>query len=493
MKSTAASEIRVRIAPSPTGPFHVGTARTALYNWLFAKAHGGDFLLRIEDTDKNRSERRFEDEIVDSLLWLGLVPDNLSQTGQGSAKNIIRQSERGTMYATYLERLINDGNAYYCYCTPEDLEAQKSVLIAEGLPPKYSGHCRTISAPPSGNYTSVIRFRNPDGIIEFKDLVRGSVKFNGADLGDMVIAKSLTEPLYNFAVVIDDNDMHITHVIRGDDHLSNTPKQILIQRALSFSTPIYAHVPLILGTDRRKLSKRFLESNLLGYRSKGYLPEALINFLALIGWHPAGDNEIFDPSELIKIFDIKRVQKAGAIFEEDKLDWVNVQHLRRLSEKKLYDLLQNFSKTESSRFPWAPALFSKKKLMTSVINADRERMKNFAEFFTRNRFYFEVPDYRSDLLLWKNESPFKTEKILTRLLEIAEDLPAERIDRAALEESIKPLSTSEGNGPVLWPLRVALSGMAQSPDPYDIMVILGRTEAVRRLKRALRVIKDSIH
>ena len=323
------------MAPSPTGPLHIGTARTTLFNWLFARGRDGTFILRIEDTDKERSKKEYEEELVEGLKWLGIEWDEFA-----------RQSERTDLYRKYLEKLLTSGDAYYCYCTKEELEGQRQAMLASGVPPKYSGHCRNLAKPPTGRKPEVIRFKVPEIKVEFKDMIRGKVAFDAALLGDQVIAKDLDTPLYNFAVVIDDNEMRITHVIRGEDHLSNTPKQILIFRALGFDEPIFAHIPLILNPDRSKMSKRFADTALTQYREAGYLPEAIVNFLALLGWHPKDDKEILSAEDLIAEFDLARVQKAGAIFNQEKLDWLNREHMKKMSDKELAAAARPFIERE---------------------------------------------------------------------------------------------------------------------------------------------------
>ncbi|MCL4437633.1 glutamate--tRNA ligase, partial [Patescibacteria group bacterium] len=322
-------EIRTRLAPSPTGPLHIGTARTALFNWLFAKQNKGKFILRIEDTDKERSKKEYEGQIIEGLKWLGLNWD----------EGPYRQSERTEIYKKYLQKLLDEKKAYYCYCTKEELEAEKQEMSSRGLPPKYSGRCREFNppagGPPAGKTPQLIRFKMPEKEVKFTDLIRGEVSFDSSLFGDIAIAKNLETPLYNFAVIIDDFEMKISHVIRGEDHLSNTPKQILIQDALGIPTPEYAHLPLILAPDRSKMSKRDIETSFLEYRENGYLPEAMLNFMVLMGWHPKEDKEIFSPEELIKEFDLSRVQKTGAVFNKEKLDWLNAFYIRNAPVEKI--------------------------------------------------------------------------------------------------------------------------------------------------------------
>ncbi|MEK7174396.1 MAG: glutamate--tRNA ligase, partial [Patescibacteria group bacterium] len=323
MPQNKQSEIRVRYAPSPTGHWHVGGVRVVLYNWLYARKTGGTFIVRIEDTDQERSKREFELEIFDSLRWLGLDYDEgpiwtkkengATTSSEKGEYGPYHQSERRDIYRNYLTQLTEKGRAYYCYCTKEDLEAERQLLSAQGLPPKYGGHCRNLTSPPVGKKPETIRFRIPETVVKFHDLIRGDVSFDASLFGDIVIAKDLDNPLYNFAVVVDDELMHISHVIRGEEHLSNTPKQILFQKALGFRAPEYAHFPLILNPDRSKMSKRYGETTLSGYRDTGYLPEAMVNFFLLQGWHPKDNREVMTPHEAAELFEFKDVQKTGAV------------------------------------------------------------------------------------------------------------------------------------------------------------------------------------
>ena len=464
--------IRARIAPSPTGPMHIGTARTALFNWLFARQHDGKFLLRIEDTDKERSEKKYEDDIIGGLKWLGLDWD----------EEVYRQSERTKIYKKYLEKLLDEKKAYYCYCSKEDLEAAREDMVAAGLQPKYSGHCRELKEAPKGKGPNVIRFRTPEAVIEFKDMVRGKVKFDAGLLGDIVIAKDLNMPLYNFAAAVDDYEMKISHVIRGEDHISNTPKQILIQKALGFDEPVYAHLPLILGSDKSKLSKRNGEVSLLKYREMGYLREGLFNFLALLGWHPQGDEEVFDAQDLIKIFKLEKVQKGGAIFGKEKLNWINGEHIKRLGEEQLYERLTPFLEERRMNYD--------RKLVIKVIGILRERMRILTDFFELSDFFFELPDYDVDLLKWKDRSLPDTEVMLTKVLEVVGRMDERGFDEAGLRGLVEALANEGGRGEALWPFRAALSGRKASPDPFVIAEVLGKKETVKRLKLAMEKLEN---
>ncbi|MFN7088300.1 MAG: glutamate--tRNA ligase, partial [Candidatus Paceibacteria bacterium] len=307
---------RVRYAPAPTGPLHVGGARTVLFNWLFARKYGGSFIIRIEDTDVERSDPKFEKDILDSIRWLGLDWDEGPDIG--GSYGPYRQSERLTIYAKYIKKLLDEDKAYRCFCSEEDLKAERQEMLSRGVPPKYSGRCKTLSKEEveknlkDGKFF-LVRIKMPAKIVEVEDLIRGKVRFDTNLIGDIAISKKEDIPLYNFAAVVDDYEMKISHVIRGEDHLSNTPKQIVLQELLGFAHPEYAHLPLILGPDRTKLSKRHGAVGISEYRKLGYLPEALINFLSLLGWHVAGDREIFSKEDLIREFTLDRVQKAGAV------------------------------------------------------------------------------------------------------------------------------------------------------------------------------------
>lgn len=326
-------EIRVRIAPSPTGYLHIGTARTALFNYLFAKNQGGKFILRIEDTDLERSDEKFTKEIIESLHWLGIEYDEGPDVG--GPYSPYRQRERLETYKKYLKQLLDENKAYYCFCTEEELEKEREAQMARGEPPIYSGRCaelneRQIKKFYDESRKPIIRFRMPAKIIVFEDLIRGVLEFDTKLIGDIAIAKNLETPLYNFAVVIDDYTMKISHVIRGEDHISNTPKQLAIIEALEFPKPKYAHLPMILGPDQSKLSKRHGATSIREYCDQGYLPEAMLNFMALLGWNSKTEQEIFSKEELIKNFLLEKTSKSGAVFNIEKLNWLNGYYIRKM-------------------------------------------------------------------------------------------------------------------------------------------------------------------
>lgn len=463
------------MAPSPTGPLHFGTARVALFNYLFARKSGGTFILRIDDTDRERSTKESETQIIEGLHWLGIHWDEGPDAGGDFGP--YRQSERLPVYRKYLEHLMASGHAYYCYCTKEELEAEKQSLLAEGLPPRYSGKCCKMPHPEQGRPAQVIRFKVPAKIVEFTDIVRGKISYDAALFGDIAIAKDLSTPLYNFASVVDDHEMRISHVIRGEDHISNTPKQILLLEALGFRAPVYAHLPLILNADRSKLSKRTADTSLMDYKEKGYLPSALLNFMAFLGWHPKGEEEVFDLESLVREFDIERIQKAGAVFSNDKLDWMNKEHIRRMSASEFSSAIQPFLE--------AQGIHPDPELLSKVFLQEKERLTTLADFIPMTRFFFGLPDYDANLLVWKNSSPQKVAEIFPHIAKVIKGLDESSYSKEAILQSLGSLIEKEGRGAVLWPLRVSLSGQAASADPTDIMAVLGKNEVDARIDIAL--------
>lgn len=473
MAVNAAGKVRVRFPPSPTGFLHLGGARTALFNWLYARKNGGEFIFRIEDTDRERSKKEYEDQIIGSLNWLGLDWDE--GIGKEKRDTKYRQSERTEIYRKHLEQLLAEGKAYYCYCSKEDLDAEKAAAEAAGRAWKYSGRCRDLKESPAGKEPQIIRLKVPEKTVEFHDLIRGMVKTDVTPLGDFVIAKNLDTALYNLAVTVDDHDMNVTHVIRGEDHISNTPKQIVIAESLGLNIPEYAHLPLVLNPDRSKLSKRFADVNVLSYRDQGYLPDAILNYLVLLGWHPQDDREIFTLSELVQEFDISRVQKSGAIWNDEKLAWINKEHIKKLSTEKLATMLDTHVKEHKGR---------SKEFIHAVIDATRDRMHTLNDFWNYADFFFELPDYPPELLIWKKGSRDEAKAVLGALGAIFTDLTA--YDAKLLEEKLVPLVTQYGKGNVLWPLRAALSGKEASPDPYTIATVLGQEKSLSRLETAIK-------
>lgn len=439
-------EVVTRMAPSPTGNLHIGTARTALFNYLYAQHKGGSFIMRSEDTDRKRSTGAFEKEIQTGLAWLGITWDAF-----------YRQSERVALYREYLESVIESGHAYVS---------------------------KEESRREPGTEIEVIRLTNPNKTIVFEDEIRGEISFETAELGDFVIARSLDDALYHFAVVVDDYDMGVTHVIRGEDHISNTPRQILIQEAIGAKRPIYAHLPLLLGKDRSKLSKRHGAVSLNQYIQDGYLASAMVNYLALLGWNPGTDQELFSMKELIAQFDLAGVQKGGAIFDIEKLKWFNKEYLRKESDRKM-------AETAKERLPETTKVlpqYSEERLLR-LLPVIRERINVASEITEAAEegeydFAFDRPVPTSGMLKWKDDTSVRD--ALPRLQKLAEVISTFDDEVSADEAKSKIWDYAEevGKGEVLWPLRVALTARERSPDPFTVIHIIGGAEAYRRVKNA---------
>jgi glutamyl/glutaminyl-tRNA synthetase len=393
-------KIVVRIPPSPTGFFHIGRARTALFNFLFAKHHGGEIVFRLEDTDKERSKKEYEEDIMDSLAWLGITYDH----------GPFRQSERTEIYKKYIQKMLDEDTAY-------------------------------ISHEPEGENKEVIRFKNPNKVITFNDELRGEISFDTSDLKDFVIARNIDDPLYHLTVVVDDHEMGVTHVIRGDDGISNTPRQILLQEAIGARRPTYAHVPLILGSDRSKMSARHGATSLRDFKAAGYLPEAMVNYLALLGWNPGTEQEIFTMAELIEQFDLKKIQKGGAVFDQKKLDWVNKEHIKRL-----------------------PAEEQRKLLLKSI---------------EHEPYMAGEPMLDPEKIAWKKSTKEEAAQNLAEVKKIIES-----------DGDVMEYAERVGKGPVLWPLRYALTGADASPDPLTLLEIVGKEKALKRIEHAIMVLRE---
>lgn len=462
--------IRVRFAPSPTGPLHIGNIRAALFNYLFAKHNAGKFILRIEDTDRERSKKEYEEMILASLEWLGIEPDEGPRGG--GAFGPYRQSERLNLYRDTMEKLLKSRSAFYCPHSSADDKTQPTI------------HWCEYRDGGGDTENSIIRFRTPkDRTLTFHDLVRGRISVDTNTLGDFSIAKSPEIPLYNFANVVDDNAMRISHVLRGEDHIANTPKQLLLQEALGCPSPLYGHLPLILGPDRSKLSKRHGPVSLLEYRAMGYLPAALRNYLALLGWNPGKDQELFSLDQLIRDFSLEKVQKSGAIFDVAKLDWMNGEYIRGLGTEELLRELRPFIEEyglPTGAYPEAT--------LVKIISLEQPRLKRLAEIGERIEFYFRDPKVVPELLRWKTMSEAdiiasleKSTAILS-IMEEGEITSKELIEKTFLEEA----SNFKDKGELLWPLRAALTGKRASPGPFDIISILGLNKSVERLARAIK-------
>ena len=492
MKTTVKKEIRVRIAPSPTGSAHIGTARTALFNYLFAKKNKGKFILRIEDTDKERSEQKWTDEILTELRWLGIKWDEGPDIGGKFSP--YKQTQRMDIYKKYLEKLLSEKKAYYCFCSEEELESKRQDQLTRGVAPKYDGKCRNLSEKEiqkkiSSKEKAVIRFKVADKKIRFLDLIRGMVEFNAGLLGDVVIAKDLGTPLYHFAVVVDDFEMQISHIIRGEEHLSNTPRQILLQEALGFYQPVYAHLPLMLNMDKSKMSKRQGDVAISDYHKNGYLPEALINFMALLGWNPGTEKEIFSLAKLVKEFSIEKVQKAGAIFNVQRLDFINGFYIREKPIEKLTELCIPYLKEAGLLIA---GQISENKL-EKIIEVSKTRMKKLFDIVELSGFFFvDKVAYDKNLLKWDDmkDGDIKDALLLCdKTLSELKDWEIKKIEEALMgvagEFNRQKGYPEKNRGFLLWPMRVALSGKQFSPSPFEISDILGREKTLKRIRGAV--------
>lgn len=485
--------VRVRFAPSPTGYLHVGGARTALFNWLFARQHKGVFVLRIEDTDLARSTQEATQAILDALEYLGLDWD------EGPKKEgdygPYYQSKRLELYREYAQRLVEQGRAYRCYCPPAELEQRREEQIKRGEPTHYDRSCLHLSAEEEARYQAegripVLRFRSLDeGVTEVDDLIRGSVRFdNVAQVDDFVIMKSDGMPTYNFAVVVDDALMRITHVIRGEDHLSNTPKQIQIYEALGFSVPKFAHIPMILGPDRALLSKRHGATSVTQFKKDGYLSTAMVNYLALLGWSYDDAQTLFSVPELVEKFSLEKVSKNPAVFDIQKLEWMNGVYIRELSLEELFDEVLPY--WQEAGFVPAEISPELKDYCLRILQELQPRFKLLAEAVDLARYFF-TDDYQYN--------PEAVEQVLTKpqveeILEYAAEAVASvpELD----EEHLKPLF-KEGlakfgvkMGGLIQPLRVAVTGTNVSPGIYEVLALVGRDRALQRIERTLKMLKE---
>jgi len=477
-------EVRTRFAPSPTGHLHIGGARTALFNYLFARRYGGKFILRIEDTDLERSSIESEKVIIESLRWLGIEWDEGVEVG--GPHGPYRATERVDIYKKYVDVLFEKGYAYHCYCTEEELEVQRQQLLSKGQMPRYLGKCRNLTEEQKRRFEQegrkpTVRFKVPEGVkIVVHDLVRGDVEFMSDDIGDFVIVKSDGIPTYNFAVVIDDHLMKISHVIRGEEHLSNTPRQILIYNALGFELPQFAHVSLILGKDRTKMSKRHGSTWVEQYREQGYLKEGLINFLALLGWSPPEDKEIFEMEYLIENFSLDRVSKNPAIFDIDKLNYINSQHIKLKSLDELtqmcipYFVEAGYIKEDEakSKFEWL------KKIVKSVYEGldYLSQIKDKVDIFFNNEIKIEDDDAK-EVLKWEHVKHLID--VFENKIKEAGDLTPENIK--ALFKEIQKETGYKGKN-LFMPIRVVLTGKTHGPELVEIIEIVGKENILKRLE-----------
>ncbi|SMB97673.1 glutamyl-tRNA synthetase [Thermanaeromonas toyohensis ToBE] len=478
--------VRVRFAPSPTGSLHIGGARTALFNWLFARKHGGSFILRIDDTDLERSSEESYREILSSLQWLGLEWD----------EGPYLQSERLELYREAAETLLAEGKAYLCYCTPEELAARRQQAQAEGRAPAYDGRCRDLTPEERCRLEDegrrpAIRLKVPTvGTTVVRDVVRGEVVFDNSTLDDFIIIKSNGIPTYNFATVVDDHDLSITHVIRAEEHLSNTPKQILVAQALGYDLPVYAHVPMILAPDRTKLSKRHGATSVEEYRTAGYLPEALINYLSLLGWSPEGDQEILPLEEIIRQFSLEKVSKNAAIYDTKKLTWINGHYLRTLDLDKITRLAIPF--LQAKGFIPDPLPEGNYPYVRAVVAAVRDRVKTLAEVADAASYFFaNITEYEEKGVRKFFAAP-GTADLLERAKERLKAL--EPFTKETTEKAYRDLAEELGipAGQLIHPTRLAVSGRTMGPGLFDILELLGKDKVIARLEQAIAWIRYNL-
>jgi len=430
-------KVVTRFAPSPTGLPHLGTAMYALLNYLYARQNNGEVIMRSEDTDPVRSKPEYEKAIIDGLAWLGIKSDKF-----------YRQSERTDIYKKYIAKMVADGTAYVSTETNED-----------------------------GKVSNPIRFKNPNKIVTFHDMSRGDISVDTKELEDFVIARSLESPLYHLTVVVDDYEMGVTHVIRGEDGLANTPRQILIQEAIGATRPVYAHYPFIILPDKKKMGKRNGAISLQEYKARGYLPEAMVNFIILMAWHPKDDREFFTIADLIKEFGLERIGKSGAILDEKKLDWLNKEYIKKLPKEEI----------EKNILEWLPESMRNPKLVPLIL----ERISKWGdikEMVARGEldFFFKQPEYSKDKLVFKNTLPEKISENLKQTVEALENLSEENFNQENIKNTLMSIADNlPSRGEVLHPVRFALSGLDKSPDPFIIAEILGKNETITRLQKAI--------
>jgi glutamyl-tRNA synthetase len=491
MSPTNADErpMRCRMAPSPTGPLHIGTARTSLYNYLAARHDGGTYVLRIEDTDTARSTVEFERDIIDNLHWLGITWDEGPQVAGGEDIGPFapyRQSARMELYAREADRLLASGAAYRCWCTPEELEAVRRSQEAAKEPPRYNRRCLNLTDAERAAFVregrpSVIRFRVPEERVRFDDLIRGEVEFDNALLGDFVIVRNDGVPLYHFVVVVDDEAMEITHVIRGEDHLSNTPKHIALIRALGYHEPRFGHIPLILNPDRSKMSKRKSQMAITAYREEGYLPEAMVNFLAFLGWSPGTEEEIFTLDELAERFEVGKVHKGGAVFDKDRLDHLNGVYIRALTDEQLALRLR----------PWVPDAIGDEDLVR-IVPLVKERLVRLGDVAGLAAFLWEPDEvvaswYAPELLHSKKGGPDEARAALEGARGVLNAVDPADFAADLLEQRCRAAADAAGMkaGDFFTPLRVAVTGRTVSPPLFASLELLGRARAIGRVDDAL--------
>jgi nondiscriminating glutamyl-tRNA synthetase len=488
--SSSSKPVRVRFAPSPTGYLHIGGLRSAFYNWLFARKHGGTFILRVEDTDRSRYVEGAIQNLYSSLAKCDLRPDEGISVKDGQVVDEgshapYLQSSRREKHSAYAKELIAKGHAYYCFCTKDRLAKVSEEQQLMKKPMMYDRHCRTISKEEAEKRAGsgeehVIRLAVPtEGSIVFEDMIRGRIEIPWAQVDDQVLMKSDGFPTYHLAATCDDHDMEISHVIRGEEWLSSLPKHLFIFQVFGWEAPKYAHLPLLLNPDRSKLSKRQGDVAVEDYLSKGYLPEALVNFVALLGWNPTSDREIFTKEELAQLFDITKVNKSGAVFNLEKLNWLNAHYLKTMTEGKYLEVCR----------PWLKDVVGDEALKDRACLLVRDRVNVLSELPELTAFLFkDVLEYDPAILCWKTQPKEEAKERLTALRTLLQDRSeAEFSSVQSLDADIRAFIVSKGwgNGDTLWPLRVALSGAKQSPGPFELLVAYGKDRSLARLDAAL--------
>lgn len=507
-------KVRTRFAPSPTGYLHVGSLRTALYAYLFAKKNGGDFLLRIEDTDQKRYVPGAVEKLIQALDWAGLKysegvyqraevsDDKTAVIESKSYPGIIEvgnhgpyiQSERLDLYKKYAEQLVEQGKAYHCFCTSERLEKMREQQTVEKKAPMYDRHCLNLTKEQidenlKNNLPYVIRFKIPENrVVQFDDIIRGKVSIHSSTIDDQVIMKSDGFPTYHLAHAVDDHFMEASHIIRAEEWLPSTPKHILLFEALDWEIPQYAHLPLLLSTDKKKLSKRMGDVAVEDYVKNGYLKEAIINFVAFLGWNPGegSTQEIFSMEELIEKFDLAKVHKAGAVFDLNKLDWLNAQYIKKLTLDELYQKsLEYFAQKDF--FNSASEEKKSEEFLKKVLTVEQERLVKLSEVGENNQFFFTDIEYDKEMLRWKGMDDDSLKASLEKSKQVLEGISETEWETKNLEEKLFAAARDK-KGDLLWPLRVALSGAQKSPSPMELAWVLGKFESLKRLEKAITLI-----
>ena len=530
--------VRVRFAPSPTGFLHIGSIRSCLYNWLFARKNKGKLILRIEDTDRSRYVPESIPSLLSTLKECEIDWDEgpvLSKNQKFEVQNLkfkgnygpYIQSQRLHIYRNFAQKLVDIGAAYYCFCSKERLEKMRQIQIKKKLPPKYDGHCRKLTPLQvqkklEAKEPFVIRLKVPwerKKVLKFKDIIRGEIEFDLKSLDDQILLKSDGWPTFHLASVIDDHLMKITHIIRGEEWLSSVPKHLLIYQALGWKPPKMAHLPLLLNPDRSKLSKRQGDVAVEDYLRKGYLPEAILNFVALLGWNPGNDEEIFTIPQLIRQFSLKKVRKSGAIFNLEKLNWMNGYYIRKM---KLSDLTRKCIPylIQSGLIGFIDSKLKNKHLtlqqiqviltngrqrkykiqetgeivnfkwIESIISLEQERLTRLGEISEKTCFFFKEPVYKKDLLFWKNINLGQLISNLQLMKKSFSKIPPNQFVKKKLENILLPITEERGRGEVLWPLRVALTGKKGSPPPIEIAEILGKEKTLKRIESAIQMLYE---